>query len=68
VWDNSLTGSIPNGVNNHSTDLPDYNGAPLMLNGNPREGLRFFNVGAFSDSPSARLIMPADVRSLVLAR
>src|SRR5690349_20055330 len=24
--DNSLLGSIPNGVNNHSIDLPDYNG------------------------------------------
>ena len=36
--DNSLMGSIPNGVNNHSLDLPDYNGAPLNLNGNPRNG------------------------------
>ena len=26
-----LMGSIPNGVNNHSLDLPDYNGAPLQL-------------------------------------
>jgi hypothetical protein len=48
--DNSLTGSIPNGVNNHSTDLPDYNGAPLNLNGNPRNGLPYFNVLAFSDN------------------
>jgi len=48
--DNSLTGSIPNGVNNHSTDLPDYNGAPLNLNGNPRNGLPYFNVSAFSDN------------------
>lgn len=46
--DNSLMGSIPNGVNNHSLDLPDYNGAPLDLNGNPRNGLPYFNVGAFS--------------------
>jgi hypothetical protein len=48
--DNSLTGSIPNGVNNHSTDLPDYNGAALNFNGNPRNGLPYFNVSAFSDN------------------
>jgi hypothetical protein len=46
--DNSLLGSIPNGVNNHSIDLPDYNGGPLRLNGNPRNGLPYFNVSAFS--------------------
>ena len=48
--DNSLMGSIPNGVNNHSLDLPDYNGGPLNLNGNPRNGLPYFNVSAFSDN------------------
>ncbi len=48
--DNSLTGSIPNGVNNHSTDLPDYNGAPLNLNSNPRNGRPYFNTSAFSDN------------------
>jgi hypothetical protein len=48
--DNSLTGSIPNGVNNHSTDLPDYTGLPLNLNGNPRNGLPYFNTAAFSDN------------------
>ena len=46
--DNSLIGSIPNGVNNYSLDLPDYNGAPLQLNGNPRNGLPYFNTDAFS--------------------
>ncbi len=46
--DNSLMGSIPNGVNNYSLDLPDYNGAPLNLNGNPRNGLPYFNTAAFS--------------------
>jgi hypothetical protein len=46
--DNSLMGSIPNGVNNHSLDLPDYNGQPLNLNGNPRNGLPYFNISAFS--------------------
>jgi hypothetical protein len=48
--DNSLTGSLPNGVNNHSADLPDYNGSPLNLNGDPRNGLPYFNVKAFSDN------------------
>ncbi len=42
--DNSLLGSIPNGVNNYSLDLPDYTGAPLDLNGNPRNGKPYFNI------------------------
>ena len=48
--DNSLQGSIPNGVNNYSLDTADYNGAPLDLNGNPRNGLPYFNTAAFSES------------------
>jgi Carboxypeptidase regulatory-like domain len=48
--DNSLMGSIPNGVNNHSLDLPDYNGAPIHLNGNPRNALPYFNTSAYSDN------------------
>lgn len=46
--DNSLMGSIPNGVNNYSLDLPDYNGAPLQLNSNPASGRPYFNTAAFS--------------------
>ena len=46
--DNSLTGSIPNGVNNDSLDLPDYSGGPLHLNGNPRNGVEYFNTSAFA--------------------
>jgi hypothetical protein len=46
--DNSLIGSIPNGVNNYSLDLPDYTGAPLDLNGNPRNGQPYFNLAAFT--------------------
>ena len=46
--DNSLMGSLPNGVNNHSIDLPDYNGTPLKFNGNPRNGMPYFNIDAFS--------------------
>jgi hypothetical protein len=48
--DNSLQGSIPNGVNNYSLDTADYNGLPLTLNGDPRSGLPYFNTMAFSDS------------------
>jgi hypothetical protein len=46
--DNSLMGSLPNGVNNKSLDLPDYNGTPLKFNSNPRNGLPYFNTDAFS--------------------
>jgi hypothetical protein len=46
--DNSLMGSLPNGVNNHSIDLPDYNGGPLNLNHNPRNGLPYFDASLFS--------------------
>jgi hypothetical protein len=46
--DNSLQGSNPNGVNNRFLDLPDYNGAPLAINSNPRNGLSYFNAAAFS--------------------
>ncbi len=46
--DRSLMGSLPNGVNNHSLDLPDYTGGPLDLNGNPRNGLAYFNTSLFS--------------------
>ena len=46
--DNSLQGSNPNGVNNRYLDMPDYNGAPLAINSNPRNGLSYFNAGVFS--------------------
>ena len=45
---NSLIGSLPNGVNNHSLDLPDYNGTPLKFNGNPCNGMPSFSTDAFS--------------------
>ena len=48
--DNSLTGSIPNGVNNHSLDLPDITAGPLSLNHNPRNGLEYFNTSLFRDN------------------
>jgi len=48
--DDSLLGSVPNGVNNHSIDLPDYNGGPLRLNGNPRNGQPYFDPSAFDSN------------------
>jgi hypothetical protein len=45
--DNSLQGSIPNGVNNYSLDTADYNGLPLNINRDPRNGLPYFNPSAF---------------------
>jgi hypothetical protein len=48
--DNSLTGSIPNGVNNHSLDLPDIAPGSLNLNHNPRNHLEYFNTSLFQDN------------------
>ena len=47
--DNSLIGTNPNGVNNSSIDEPDYSGATLHLNHNPRtNGNNYFDTAAFS--------------------
>ncbi len=46
--DNSLQGSVPNGVNNRFLDTPDFAGGPLQLNSNPRNGLPYFNTSLFS--------------------
>jgi hypothetical protein len=47
--DNSLIGTNPNGVNNSSIDEPDYNGASLRLNHNPRpNGNNYFDAADFS--------------------
>jgi hypothetical protein len=48
--DNSLLGSEPNGINNFGVDEPDYNGGPLNLNHNPRNGLSYFNTSQFSEN------------------
>jgi hypothetical protein len=45
--DNSLMGSQPNGVNNHSLDLPDFTPGSLNLNSNPRNGQFYFNTSLF---------------------
>ena len=46
--DRSLEGSLPNGVNNRSLDRPDFAPGPLQLNGNPRNGLPYFQTSLFS--------------------
>lgn len=46
--DNSLMGSVPNGVNNHSLDLPDYAPGPMKLSQDLRNGLPYFNTSLFS--------------------
>ena len=48
--DNSLEGSIPNGVNNHSLDRPDYTGGSLTINHDPRNGQSYFNTSVFSEN------------------
>ncbi len=45
--DRSLIGSLPNGVNNQSLDLPDFTPGPLDLNRNPRNGQVYFNTSLF---------------------
>jgi hypothetical protein len=48
--DRSLMGSLPNGVNNRSLDLPDFTPGPMNLNGNPRNGLDYFNTSLFTQN------------------
>lgn len=57
--DNSLFGSEPNGINNFGVDEPDYTGAPLELNPNPRNGRAYFNTAAFTQNA---LGTPGDAR------
>jgi Carboxypeptidase regulatory-like domain/TonB dependent receptor len=57
--DNSLLGAEPNGVNNYGIDEPDYTGAPLHLNGNPRNGQPYFSTALF---PENALGTPGDAK------
>jgi hypothetical protein len=41
--DTSLLGTIPNGINNNGVDTPDWSGASLGLNTNPRNGRPVFD-------------------------
>jgi Carboxypeptidase regulatory-like domain len=44
--DNSLLGTLGNGINNYLLDTPEYHGAPLDINTNPRNGRPEFNNSA----------------------
>ncbi len=46
--DNSLQGSIPNGVNNKSVDLPDFTPGNLNINSTPQNGQPYFNTSLFT--------------------
>jgi hypothetical protein len=41
--DTSLLGTIPNGINNNGVDTPEWSGASLSLNTNPRNGRAIFD-------------------------
>jgi len=41
--DNSLLGTLGNGINNYLLDTPEYHDAPLNINTNPRNGRPEFN-------------------------
>jgi len=41
--DNSLLGTLGNGINNNLLDTPEHHGAPLDINTNPRNGRPEFN-------------------------
>jgi hypothetical protein len=45
-----LLGAEPNGINNFGVDEPDYTGASLHLNANPRNGQSYFNTAAFPEN------------------
>ncbi len=53
--DNSLLGTLGNGVNNYLLDTPNYDGGPLNINTNPRNGLPEFNTAAFSPEALGQL-------------
>ena len=49
--DNSLLGTLDNGINNFFVDLPQTTGQPLALRSNPRSSLVYFNPDAFTLQP-----------------
>ncbi|HVB86667.1 MAG TPA: TonB-dependent receptor [Candidatus Dormibacteraeota bacterium] len=55
ISDNSLLGTLGNGVNNNLLDTPNYNGGPLQINTNPRNGRPEFNTAAFSPEALGQL-------------
>jgi Carboxypeptidase regulatory-like domain len=53
--DNSLLGTLGNGINNYLLDTPEYRGGPLDINRNPRNGKPAFNTSAFSTETLGQL-------------
>lgn len=55
--DKSLLGTLGNGINNYLLDTPEYHGAPLDINTNPRNGRPEFNntPGAFTTETLGQL-------------
>jgi Carboxypeptidase regulatory-like domain/TonB dependent receptor len=53
--DNSLLGTLGNGINNYLLDTPNYDGGPLEVNTNPRNGRPAFNTSAFSKEDLGQL-------------
>jgi hypothetical protein len=53
--DNSLLGTLGNGVNNFILDTPNVAKGPLQINTNPRNGRPEFNVGLFSEENIGQL-------------
>jgi hypothetical protein len=53
--DNSLLGTLGNGINNYLLDTPKYNGGSLEINTNPRNRKPEFNTAAFSTETLGQL-------------
>jgi hypothetical protein len=49
--DNSLLGTLGNGVNNYLLDTPAYQPGPLQINTNGRNGKPAFNTALFTEEP-----------------
>lgn len=53
--DNSLLGTLGNGVNNQLLDTPEFTPGPLKINTNPRNGQPEFNTALFSTEALGQL-------------
>ncbi|HXA75691.1 MAG TPA: carboxypeptidase regulatory-like domain-containing protein [Candidatus Acidoferrales bacterium] len=53
--DNSLLGTLGNGVNNNLLDTPEFTPGPLQINTNPRSRRPEFNTSLFSTEPLGQL-------------
>jgi hypothetical protein len=53
--DNSLLGTLGNGINNYLLDTPNYNDGPLHINTNPRSGKPEFSTASFSPETLGQL-------------